>query len=171
VHYTIHQKASFLKDAVFAASDGLITTFAIVAGSVGAELSPKVIVILGFANLLADGFSMGSGSYIGVKSEQDFEKAYGNNEKEGPPIIHGIVSFFSFGIIGFIPLIPYVFEIRPMFHLSMILVGLSMFSVGAFRSRFTKKNFFRGGLEVLFIGCIAASVAFLVGYYLQGFNE
>jgi vacuolar iron transporter family protein len=171
MHYTIHQKASFLKDAVFSASDGLITTFAIVAGSVGADLSPNVIVILGFANLFADGFSMASGSYIGVKSEQEFEKAYGDKQKEGSPLIHGVVSFVSFVLIGFIPIIPYVFGMRQMFYLSMFFVALSMFGVGAIRSRFTKKNFFLGGLEMLFVGSIAASVAFLVGHYLQGFTD
>ncbi len=61
----------FLKDAVYAANDGVITTFAVVAGVVGASLDPIVILVLGFANLFADGISMASGNYLGTKSEKD----------------------------------------------------------------------------------------------------
>lgn len=66
----------FLKDAVYAANDGIITTFAVVAGVVGASFveasfEPVVILVLGFANLFADGISMASGNYLGTKSEKD----------------------------------------------------------------------------------------------------
>ncbi len=62
---------SYLKDAVFGAIDGTVTTFAIVAGVVGANLSLNVIVALGIANVLADGFSMAAGNYSGTKAELD----------------------------------------------------------------------------------------------------
>ena len=62
----------YLKDIIFAANDGIITTFAVVAATVGGALSPAVILIVGFANLFADGFSMATGNYLGTKSEQDF---------------------------------------------------------------------------------------------------
>ncbi len=169
--YTIHQKASFLKDAVFSASDGLVTTFAVVAGSVGAELSPRVVVIMGFANLLADGFSMAAGNYVGSKSQMEFEKAAarGKVEREGSPFTHGFMSFIAFVTVGFIPLIPYVFRLTPMFNLSLLFVALSMFGVGAVRSRFTHGNLIKGGLEVLFVGGIASGFAYLIGYLLSGF--
>lgn len=60
-----------LKDAVYGAIDGAVTTFAIVAGVAGAGLSPFIIVILGLANVLADGFSMAAAAYSGTKAEQD----------------------------------------------------------------------------------------------------
>lgn len=63
--------APFLKDSVYAANDGIVTTFAVVAGVVGASLDPFIILILGFANLVADGFSMATGNYLGTKSESD----------------------------------------------------------------------------------------------------
>lgn len=65
----------FLKDAVYAANDGIVTTFAVVAGVVGASLDPLIILILGFANLFADGISMASGNYLGSKSENDLYAA------------------------------------------------------------------------------------------------
>lgn len=64
-------RRSYLKDAVFGAIDGAVTTFAIVAGVVGADLSVRVIVALGIANVLADGFSMAAGNYSGTKAELD----------------------------------------------------------------------------------------------------
>lgn len=60
-----------LRDLVYGAIDGSVTTFAIVAGVAGAGLSPFVIIALGMANVLADGFSMAAGNYSGTKAEQD----------------------------------------------------------------------------------------------------
>jgi vacuolar iron transporter family protein len=62
---------SYLRDWIYGGIDGAVTTFAVVAGVVGAELSPKIILIIGLANILADGFSMAASNYLGTKSEQD----------------------------------------------------------------------------------------------------
>lgn len=61
-----------LEDFVYGATDGAVTTFAIVAGVVGASLSPSIVLILGFANLLADGFSMAVGNYLATKTRREF---------------------------------------------------------------------------------------------------
>lgn len=68
-------------DAVYGALDGMVTTFAIVSGVVGADLDLSIILILGFANLLADGFSMAAGSYLSTKSEQDYHRQEYNRER------------------------------------------------------------------------------------------
>lgn len=60
-----------LRDAVYGAIDGAVTTFAIVAGVAGAGLSPFIIIALGVANVLADGFSMAAANYSGTKAELD----------------------------------------------------------------------------------------------------
>ena len=62
---------NYLRDWVYGGIDGAITTFAVVAGVVGAGLSSKVILILGVANLLADGLSMAASNYSGTKTEVD----------------------------------------------------------------------------------------------------
>ena len=62
---------SHLRDMIYGAIDGGVTTFAIVAGVAGAGLSPFVIVALGLANVFADGFSMAAGNYSGTKAELD----------------------------------------------------------------------------------------------------
>ncbi len=64
-------KANYLRDWIYGGIDGAITTFAIVAGVVGANLSSGVVLILGLANLVADGFSMAASNYSGTKSEHD----------------------------------------------------------------------------------------------------
>lgn len=80
---TIHQSnvkwvkrfESYLGEFVYGGIDGCVTTFAVVAGAVGAGLDSAVIIILGFANLLADGFAMSVGAYLSAKSEKDnFDK-------------------------------------------------------------------------------------------------
>lgn len=60
---------NWLPDFVYGGIDGAVTTFAVVAGVVGAELNTPIILILGFANLLADGFSMAVGKYLSDQAE------------------------------------------------------------------------------------------------------
>jgi len=65
----------YLKEFIYGSVDGAVTTFAIVAGVAGAGMSAEVIIILGFANLLADGFSMAASNYLGTRAEnQNREK-------------------------------------------------------------------------------------------------
>jgi vacuolar iron transporter family protein len=62
---------SYLRDWVYGGIDGTVTTFAIVAGVVGAHLSPRIILILGGANLVADGFAMAAGNYLATRAEHE----------------------------------------------------------------------------------------------------
>jgi VIT1/CCC1 family predicted Fe2+/Mn2+ transporter len=64
-------RQSHLRDWVYGGIDGAVTTFAIVSGVVGADLSTRVLLILGVANLLADGFSMAAGNYLATRTEHD----------------------------------------------------------------------------------------------------
>lgn len=61
---------SYVGDFVLGAIDGTVTTFAVVAGAAGAEFSANVAIVLGMANLFADGFSMAASNYVGTKSER-----------------------------------------------------------------------------------------------------
>ena len=62
----------YLGEFVYGAIDGTVTTFAVVSGAAGASLSPGIVVILGFANLLADGFSMASGNFLSERTQKDY---------------------------------------------------------------------------------------------------
>ncbi len=65
---TVH---SYMGDAVLGAIDGAVTTFAIVTGVVGADLSSSIVLILGIANLFADGFSMAVGNFLGTRTDAE----------------------------------------------------------------------------------------------------
>jgi VIT1/CCC1 family predicted Fe2+/Mn2+ transporter len=76
-HQEARQQASigsYIHDIVYGGIDGIVTTFAVVSGAIGAGFDIKVIIILGLANLVGDGTSMGLGSYLSVKSEIDHYK-------------------------------------------------------------------------------------------------
>jgi vacuolar iron transporter family protein len=62
---------NYLRDWIYGGIDGSVTTFAVVSGVAGAQLSPWVILVMGFANLLADGFSMAASNFLGTKAEHD----------------------------------------------------------------------------------------------------
>ena len=62
---------SYLRDWIYGGIDGVVTTFAVVASVVGADLSSKVVLVLGVANLVADGFAMAAGNYSGTQAERD----------------------------------------------------------------------------------------------------
>ena len=64
-------KLLYLRDWVYGGIDGTVTTFAVVAGAIGADLPARVVIILGAANLLADGFSMAAANYSGARAEAD----------------------------------------------------------------------------------------------------
>lgn len=72
----IHQSEHglYISDLVYGANDGIITTFAVVSGAAGAALPAGTIVILGLANMVADGISMGLSNYLGISSKLDFQK-------------------------------------------------------------------------------------------------
>lgn len=62
---------NYLRDFVYGGVDGAVTTFAVVAGTIGASLSARIILILGAANLIADGFSMAASNFLGTRAEHD----------------------------------------------------------------------------------------------------
>lgn len=62
---------NYLRDFVYGGIDGAVTTFAVVAGTTGASLPTRVVLILGAANLIADGFSMAASNFLGTRAERD----------------------------------------------------------------------------------------------------
>ena len=69
----------FLGEFVYGGIDGAVTTFAVVAASAGADLSAKIVIIMGLANLIADGFSMSVGEFLSTRSEIDQYNRQKNN--------------------------------------------------------------------------------------------
>ena len=100
----------YVRDVVYGANDGVITTFAVVAGVTGGTLAPVTVLVLGVANLLADGLSMGVGNYLGIRSDERVREAQQLPEQEAFPIRHGFATFLAFVAAGAVPLLPYVFS-------------------------------------------------------------
>jgi vacuolar iron transporter family protein len=73
---------SYLRDLVYGAIDGTVTTFAVVAGVRGASLEAAIVVILGIANLAADGFSMAASNYLGIRADEQRQARIRRQELE-----------------------------------------------------------------------------------------
>lgn len=74
-------RPSYLRDFIYGAIDGTITTFAVVSGVAGAGLESGVIIILGMANLLGDGFSMAAGNFLGIRAERQLKQEIRRTEQ------------------------------------------------------------------------------------------
>src|SRR6056297_1136791 len=149
-----------LPDLVYGANDGIITTFAVVSGVVGGNLSSQVVLILGFANLLADGVSMGASNYLAKRSRGEDEELLPHAEAAR----HGGVTFVSFVLIGAIPLFAYI--IAPAgwrFLAATVVTLLTLFVVGAMRAAWTQSHWWRAGTEMLLVGAAAAGIAYGIG--------
>ncbi len=224
------EQGRYVKSIVYGGLDGIITTFAVVSGVAGATLSIGVVLILGFANLVADGLSMAIGDFLSTRAENEYNQAerrreewevdnYPDGEKrelveiyteKGLPeadatqvvdILSGhkqawvdimmveelgiveesespwgnaVATFFSFGIFGFVPLLAYVvgrvvpaFE-AAMFPAAIVLTGITLFALGALKVKFTQRNWFLSGLQMLVVGGVAAFAAYGIGAALSG---
>ena len=159
----------YLGDLVYGANDGIITTFAVVAGVAGASLSPRIVLILGFANLLADGFSMGASNFLAIRSDQDARVAAGKARNEPFPVRHSTATFIAFIIAGAVPLLSYVVLAGDAaFGPAVVLTLATLFVVGAARTLVTEVAWWRGGLEMLVVGAAAAAMAYLIGSFVSG---
>ena len=155
----------YVRDVVYGANDGVITTFAVVAGVTGGTLPPITVLVLGVANLLADGLSMGVGNYLGIRSDERVREAQQLPEQEAFPIRHGLATFVAFVAAGAVPLLPYVFPdvATNLFALSTGLSLAVLFAVGAARARVGTGSWWANGSEMLVLGVIVGTVAYYAG--------
>ena len=79
---SLSPKSQNVSDAILGGIDGCVTTFAIISGAVGAGFSSSVALILGFANLFADGFSMGVSNFESIKAQQEYSEGIKRTEEE-----------------------------------------------------------------------------------------
>jgi vacuolar iron transporter family protein len=160
----------YIRDLVYGANDGVITTFAVVAGVTGGTLSAVTVLVLGVANLLADGLSMGVGNYLGIRSDERVREAQQLPEQEAFPIRHGLATFLAFVIAGAVPLLPYVLSgiDTNRFAWSTALSLVVLFTVGATRARVGTGTWWANGLEMLGLGVIVGLVAYGAGGFVAG---
>lgn len=162
----------YLPEFVYGSVDGVVTTVAIITGAVGAGLSSPIIFILGLANVLADGWSMGSSEYLSSISEAQMN---GDNHetREKSPINKALVTFVSFVAIGLLPIIPFLFSVLiPGFigidiYVSIIAALCSFVLIGYIGARVANVSRTRNIIRTVIVGTIAALISFVVGYLLR----
>jgi vacuolar iron transporter family protein len=158
----------YLPEFVYGGIDGAVTTFAIVAGVVGASLSPTIILILGFANVFADGFSMGISNYLSQASENDLRDTDKKNAKRT-----SYATFAAFITIGMIPLLPYVtasifaLPTEHLFTWSTVMTLIAFYVVGYLKGVFTHGKKHKAAAQTLFMGAAAALISYIIGYALS----
>lgn len=169
----VQREPGYLKAAVYGANDGIITTFAVVAGAAGAGLPPSVVIILGGANVVADGLSMGLGDFLGERSERRVTKAELRPDNAVPAWHTGAITFVFFLFAGMLPLLPFYLELlgislgKHRFLWSAVATGLAMFFVGSLRTLITGGSWWRSGFEMFGIGAIAAISAYVLGGLIE----
>lgn len=162
-----------LREFVYGGIDGAVTTFAVVMGAAGGGLSNKVILILGFANVFADGFSMAVGAYLSEKSEQELAIGKGGVRKKSNPLQAALATFTAFILIGFIPLAVYTIDYalglnyEYTLQLSVVLTLLTFAGIGYLRGQVTQVKRKRAIIETLGLGAVAAIISYCVGDLLE----
>lgn len=153
---------------VYGATDGTVTTFAVVAGSVGGGLGPKVAITLGFANLFADGISMGISAYLGAETDEQVRRT-----AKSKKLRTALVTFISFIVVGTVPLLGYIQYYvwngteKSLFVVSATLAGLSFIIIGGLRARVTGSSMIKSVAETLLLGATAATAAYVVGNIIE----
>ena len=150
----------YLRDLVYGANDGIITTFAVVAGVTGGALTHSAVLVIGAANLAADGLSMGAGNFLAIRANESARLAENLPEEESHPLKHAVATFVAFVVAGSVPLTPYLVPAMTdtRFIWSTILTFGSLFAVGAARSAVTEDRWWATGLEMLIL-CVAVAAA------------
>ena len=161
-HGAVATARHYIRDLVYGANDGIITTFAVVAGVTGGELSARAVLIVGVANVLADGLSMGVGNYLSIRAHESALAAEARPEGESQPARHGLATFLAFVAAGLMPLAPYAVPgadgVR--FVTSTVLTLVALFTVGASRAIVTTDRWWSAGLEMSVLGVVVAGVAY-----------
>ena len=158
----------YVRELIYGANDGIITTFAVVAGVAGGGLSLRVVLIIGAANLFADGLSMAAGNYLSISSHESVLEAQELPEEEAYPVRHAAATFFAFVFAGAVPLVPYMLPVLAVdrFLSSIVLTLATMFAVGASRALITNVRWWKAGLEMLVLGAVVAALAYASGGFV-----
>lgn len=138
----------YLPEFVYGSLDGIITTSAIVASAASANLDRRLVILLGFANVIADGFSMASANYLSERVK-----------KNPLAIRNAFVTFLSFVTIGSIPVLPFLFVAS--YRLAIISVFVAMFFIGFIKGHFAN-DYGQSIMETLFVGGSATTLSYII---------
>lgn len=170
------RREKYLWEFVYGGIDWVITTFAVVAWATGGWLSIKVILILWFANLIADGVSMSVGNYLSTKAEYArYQKEHGKQKTDYvPPLYTALATLISFIVVGLVPLLIYVldaiwldFEPNTLFIWASVLTGIAFALIGIAKHKVAEVPLVQSIFETLGLGAVAAFLAYYIGVFLE----
>ena len=163
----------YVRELIYGANDGIITTFAVVAGVAGGGLSLRVVLIIGAANLFADGMSMAAGNYLSIRSHESVLATQNLPEEEAAPLRHAGATFLAFVLAGAVPLLPYMIPALAFnrFAWSVALTVIAMFTVGASRALIATVSWWKAGVEMLGLGAVVAALAYGSGAVVASLVE
>jgi VIT1/CCC1 family predicted Fe2+/Mn2+ transporter len=136
----------------------------VVSGVAGGSLAVVAVLVVGAANLAADGISMGVGNFLAIRADERAREAANLPEQEAYPWKHAVATFLAFVAAGSVPLVPYVIPhlARPLFW-STVGTFSALFALGAARALVTVDRWWRSGLETLALGAVVAMAAYGAG--------
>jgi VIT1/CCC1 family predicted Fe2+/Mn2+ transporter len=131
----------------------------------GGALSHTAILIVGAANLAADGLSMGVGNYLAIRAHESALRAERQPAQESRAWRHGLATLLAFISAGALPLAPFVFPAPSgqNFTWSVVLTLAALFGVGAARGAVTADHWLKTGLEMFSLGVVVAGAAYGAG--------
>jgi len=160
------QSANTIRAAVFGIQDGIVSTFGIVMGVAGAQLSGETIVIAGIAGLASGAMSMAAGEYVSVQTQKEL-LAIGadiDDDENVHPLKAAAANGGLFIGGGAVPLVPFLVGSGLSAIISSVLLSiLALFVTGAVLTRLTRRSPWRSGARMLIIGGGAGVVGFLIG--------
>jgi vacuolar iron transporter family protein len=170
-HGTVGTLRHYIRDIVYGANDGVITTFAAVAGVEGGRLPAIAVIVVGVANLAADGLSMGVGNYLSIRANEGAREADNLPEEEAEPVRHAAATFLAFVVAGFVPLLPYLFGLPTTVSSVMSTAGtlVTLFGIGTARGIITRKAWWATGAEMLALGLLVGLAAYAAGAVAASF--
>lgn len=216
-----------IRELVFGAQDGLVSTLAVVATVAGASSDNRAVLIAGLASAMAGVFSMAIGEYMSSKSQDEIYQWHVDDERQevverpneseaevawlfmeegmpeedaweaarliarhpdsllatmvakelglaahiddtaGSPLRGALVMGASFAVGSIAPVAPFlVTEGIPALTWATVLTGLVLFGIGAAKARWTGRNWFLSGFEILALAAVAGVAGYLFGTIL-----
>jgi VIT1/CCC1 family predicted Fe2+/Mn2+ transporter len=154
----------YIRDIVYGANDGIITTFAVVSGVAGGGLSTLAVLVVGAANLAADGVSMGAGNLLAIRADERAREAAHLPQLEAFPWKHGLATMMAFMAGGAIPLLPFALPgLTRELAWASVLTFATLFGLGASRAVITVECWWKAGFETFGVGIVVALTAYLAG--------
>jgi len=157
----MYNRRGYLRNFVFGVEDSIVSTVGLLSGVSFAGLTSRYIIASGIILILVEAISMGAGVFISEDSGNELKTI----DRPDNKIVDALIMFFSYLLVGIIPLSPYIFSENTIsaFYYSITFSLLSLFAVGVFKGIVVQNNPLWSGMKITLIGAVVIAIAVLVG--------